>query len=424
VKIGLVAGFLLAAYLRSAPLFFILCAVLFLSICANLWLRAIAGRLRVSRAMESRLFFGERTTVTVTFVNGSGLPIPWLAARESLPLALRLANTCSEVFALGALGQASMRYTLVGARRGLYPLGPLTVSLGDVFGLVRRDLFVAEPRYMLVYPRMLAAEDFDLPALALFGDIRTRRWTPGDPARIAGLRDYQPGDSLRQIHWPATAAAGSLQIKQHEPATTIQTLICLETRRSAYGADAASATELAITLAATIANRLVDRRQEVGVITNGVLTLPDGGVAGVSPSVQAVADTLAFADGIPLETADAPAGLVVAPAPIRPAKGRAHLMRVLELLARLETSDGDSVLRDLDARSLGLPWGSTLVVITGTVNDEVFITLHRLRQAGLLVVLILVSRTPANIRTVARARSVGVVLHSMWLDIPALVLSA
>jgi uncharacterized protein (DUF58 family) len=424
VKTGLVAGFVLAAYARSIPLFFVLCVVLFLLICANLWLREIAGHLQVSRSVQPRLFYGERTTVTLTFSNGSGLPIPWLAARESLPLALRLSDTRSEVFTLEALGHASMIYTLVGARRGLHPLGPLTVSLGDVFGLVRRDLCVPEPRYMLVYPRMLAADDFELPALALFGDIRTRRRTPGDPARIAGLRDYQPGDSLRQIHWPATAAAGSLQVKQYEPATTIQTLICLDLRRSAYGADAASATELAISIAATIASRLIESRQEVGVITNGLLMLPDGGAAGAAPPAKAVADVLAFADGTPAAPSDSPAGLVVAPAPIRPAKGRAHLMRILELLARLQASDGDGVLCDLEARSLGLPWGSTLVVIAGTVNDEVFITLHRLRQAGLLVVMILVSRTPASVQTVARARSVGVRLQSVWLDIPALVLSA
>jgi hypothetical protein len=137
-----------------------------------------------------------------------------------------------------------------------------------------------------------------------------------------------------------------------------------------------------------------------------------------------VADVLAFTDGTPAAPDNLSAGLVVVPAPIRPAKGRAQLMRILELLARLEASEGKVALRDLEARGPDLPWGSTLVVIAGTVNDDVFITLHRLRQAGLLVVMILVARTPASVQTVARARSVGVRLQSVWLDIPALVLSA
>jgi uncharacterized protein (DUF58 family) len=42
--------------------------------------------------------------------------------------------------------------------------------------------------------------------------FRARQWT----ANAAGVRDYQPGDPLRRIHWPSTARRERLLVKQFD----------------------------------------------------------------------------------------------------------------------------------------------------------------------------------------------------------------
>src|SRR5205814_294173 len=135
------------------------------------------------------------------------------------------------------------------------------------------------------------------------------------------------------------------------------------------------------TVAATVAHHLIGRRQEVGLVTNGRLVLPPA--RGAAPT-DAPAVPLELAADDPLAAADArtPTGSVeVGAAPIAPGKGRGHLMRLLELLARVELQErGDPLLSLLTRHSVSLPWGSTAVVITGTPSDHLFMTLHRLRE--------------------------------------------
>jgi hypothetical protein len=90
-------------------------------------------------------------------------------------------------------------------------------------------------------------------------------------------------------------------------------------------------------------------------------------------------------------------------------------MRVLELLARVELSERSRPLTSLlTERAAALPWGSTVIVVTGMAGDELFLALNRLRQAGLLVVLFLIEPTGNVAAVEGRARAVGVALQPVW----------
>jgi uncharacterized protein (DUF58 family) len=48
-----------------------------------------------------------------------------------------------------------------------------------------------------------------------------RIWPLEDPLRTIDIRDYQPEDDLRHIHWKATARRAQLQVRAFEPAETL-----------------------------------------------------------------------------------------------------------------------------------------------------------------------------------------------------------
>ena len=82
---------------------------------------------------------------------------------------------------------------------------------GDVFGFFSKEDTFTNWQYLLVYPLVVPLTRFSLPARHPFGDRRAPRRLLEDPARVIGVRDYAYGDSLRCVHWKATARTMQLQ---------------------------------------------------------------------------------------------------------------------------------------------------------------------------------------------------------------------
>ena len=83
------------------------------------------------------------------------------------------------------------------------------------------------PGQLIVAPRSLPVRQPD----------QRSRWSPvarpangfpEDPALVAGVRAYQPGDPPRRIHWKATARAGSPVSKRYEASRQREVMVVLD----------------------------------------------------------------------------------------------------------------------------------------------------------------------------------------------------
>jgi uncharacterized protein (DUF58 family) len=280
-----------------------------------------------------------------------------------------------------------MDYTLAGKRRGYYTFGPLVTLGGDLLGAASYEHRFQKDDFVIVYPKIVALRELGFPSQSPFGTLPSRERLFEDPTRIRGVRDYQPGDSLRRIDWKTSARVGSLQVRRFEPAIALETAIFLNLNRAEYPhAHWRQATELGIVVAASVAAHLVEKRQAVGLITNGRDPLAE--VSNPTPSL-----------------------------PLR--KGREHLMHLLDLLARIEVaSEGEPVpfLDLLSSKSLGLPWGSTVVMITAHEVEGLMDTLLAFRRRGLEVILALTSPDRAFKLTAQRAGQIGIQALRLWSE--------
>jgi uncharacterized protein (DUF58 family) len=84
-----------------------------------------------------------------------------------------------------------------------------------------------------------------------------------------------------------------------------------------------------------------------------------------------------------------PIGTQDKPQLLPPRKGRAHLTRLLDVLARIRSIPTTPFVQLLQRETPHLPWGTTVILITGSVDDALFDEIFRARRAGLNVVLIL-----------------------------------
>jgi uncharacterized protein (DUF58 family) len=378
------ALFLIAAFLRVD--FFFTIAYLFFAVylLSRLWTQRTTHRLRIRRRFVDHAFCGEEVTVGLTVHNADWLPIPWLEVHESLPVQLIAPPFHHEVISLSPRERRQFHYTLHCQRRGYYPIGPLTLQTGDLLGIVRRSQVEIAPEYMIVYPRVVPLQQLGLPTRSPQAALPARSPLFEDPARIMGVRDYQRGDSPRRIHWTATASAGRLLVKRYQPAIARETLICLDLEREDYGQrQQYTATELAIVIAASIANHIVIREGlPVGLITEGLDPLLN--------------DRARFH--------------------LPPRSERTHLMGLLEVLARVQITSATPFAELLRRESVNLSWGATLAVITGGESEALFDTLVYLRRAGFAVALILVQPARPSAELQEQADLLSVPVHRIWQE--------
>ncbi len=393
---------LVVAFLTKADFFFYLlytlAGVLFLG---RLWARRSLSSVALARHHDSRLFLGETLNVVVEIHNQGWLPVLWLRLSDTVPAELSLSQEFRHVISLLPHERLHLNYALRGRRRGYYRIGPLVTRGGDLLGSTAYEGRQVADDFVVVYPKIVPLHDLGFPSQSPFGTLPSHERVFEDPTRIQGVRGYLPGDSLRRMDWKTSARLGSLQVRRFEPAISLETAIFLNLDGAEYPRrERLPATEMGIVVAASVAVQVVERRQAVGLVTNGCDPLRNGAFPAehATPSAEG-------GDGAPgVEHTHLNPAL-----PLR--KGRDHLMHLLDLLARIELASEEEAVPFLELlrrRSLGLPWGSTVVAVTGREVKGLMSTLLALRRRGLIVILVLTCPDRDVRLTHRRAQQIGV----------------
>ena len=341
--------------------------------------RTLAG-LEFHRRLDRRAMLGDTVRIRLEVINRSWLPVPWIRIHESLPVELAVPNFYRQAVGLAPKGKTVCQYTVQAHKRGYYRIGPLYVQSGDLFGMEDVRQRQAPSDNLTVYPKIVRIRRLPLPSFAPMGALRFNQPPFEDPSRVIGKRDYQAGDSLRRIDWKASAVSGKLQVRQFEPAISLEVSIFLNLNMQDYEPRSRiDAAELAIVAAASLAFYVAGKHQPVGLETNGMDPL----------------DPEQPRHSIPVR------------------KGNAQLMLLLEKLARLQLAGGRSFAELLRERGSALSWGTTLLVITGTPEAALFDQLLRARQSGLRSMVFLTAPVLRFESFENRAHNMGIPLYEI-----------
>ncbi|MCP3902354.1 MAG: DUF58 domain-containing protein [Planctomycetes bacterium] len=144
-------------------------------------------------------------------------------------------------------------------RRGEARFGELRLKTSFPFGLIMKSATRRQPQRVLIYPRLFTLRTGVLNAIAPPAAMGTRM-TPyaGSGSDYYGLREFRPGDSMRNISWKRTANRDSLvSIERTRPAPPRLRIVLNLTQpteaipRSDDGPDPRDLEERAISLAAS-----------------------------------------------------------------------------------------------------------------------------------------------------------------------------
>ncbi len=304
--------------------------------------------------------------------NTKWLPRLWIHVRDRSDLPGSRGSRVVTRIGSGETRTYRARTRLV--QRGIFSLGPTDLLSGDLFGLFPALQTLPPEDSLLVYPLMVDLETFPSPPGVLPGGealrLRTHQVTPNS----SGVRDYVPGDPLNRIHWLSSARRDTLIVKEFEldPLAEVWILLDGEARVQAsqpYSPPSQaveaiwspwrdvtlppSTAEYGVSIAASLSRYFLRRDRAVGLI-------------GYHHTAQR------------------------APEVLPPDRGGRQLGKILEALAPLQAEGDLPISALMAAHAQHMPRGSTVIVITPSVDDEVALAADTLTRRGLRPVVVLI----------------------------------
>ena len=312
-----------------------------------LWTRSMGNALDVEVTRRTqRVTQGRPLTGRLELRSLSMWPKVWLEVEDPCSIPGHLTR---RVLTLGPRDLKAWQYSTPTRRRGVYELGPVSVTAVDPFGLFRLTRRFGRQDTVLVYPSAPELPNFYIPPANLPGEGRFRRRTHNVTPTVAGVREYAPGDSYNRIHWPATARTGELMVKQFELDPSSDIWIVLDLEQAVHvGEDDDSSEETAVSICASIARYFLRTNRSVGF--------------------------LSFGERLHVQEAD---------------RGQNHYTRILESLAMARAA-GDVPLSALlleEARRFGRH--TTVVAVTPSTDESWALALMSLAARGVPVAAVL-----------------------------------
>ena len=229
-------------------------------------------------------FVGDEGELIEVVRNEKACILPWMRAESRISPHIRLGRQdnlhvsgemyyCS-LFTVMPHQQIRRRHRVRFLHRGYYDLGSVSLTAGDMLGLTKAHKIIELSVPVLVYPRLLDPEDIPVPLSRTLGEIVRQRQLLHDPFLIRGIRPYQPGDPVRDIHWPATARTGEVHVRVHDCTSRTRLMVVLNMQseelqwRDQLNEKDTEVVEYAISLVATLCVQTLQSGLAVGFATN------------------------------------------------------------------------------------------------------------------------------------------------------------
>lgn len=214
---------------------------------------------------RTRVVVGERAVGALTLTNDTGRAL--LPSEVVLPV-----GAGRGVFDVPRLTSGESHeelFAIPTSSRGVLAVGPVSVLRGDPLGLFERTHDRRQAVELFVHPRTTSLDGLSL------GQLRDLEGLPvqqleRDDVSFHALREYQPGDDLRHVHWKSTARTGDVMVRQYEQTRRSHFVLGLSALPDDYREP--DEFELAVSIAGSVGlralrdSRVLDARVQQGAL--------------------------------------------------------------------------------------------------------------------------------------------------------------
>ncbi|MBU5425938.1 DUF58 domain-containing protein [Tissierella pigra] len=197
-------------------------------------LKRLKGSIEIPR---KSLFTGEVINISYQVENNSILPIPYLEIQSNISRQLTGTNSPKVTLALEKKESYNSSESVILKKRGYYQFGEIEVTVEDVFGFYSFKKKITTPASLLVYPETIILSTFKITASHQSGELLVQTSDFQDKSRIASLREYREGDSVKAIHWKLSAKKDIPIIKDYENRGDTNVIIFLDNESKLFKGD-------------------------------------------------------------------------------------------------------------------------------------------------------------------------------------------
>lgn len=318
---------------------------------AFIWTYVLAKNLHVTRKLRfGWVSIGDRLSEAFELENKGFIPALWVEINDESTVP---GYDASIVQSVSGQTNVSWRRSAVCLRRGQFVIGPWTVRCGDPFGIFTATRRYAKTTEIIIHPPVHGKLPIPLPPGQTGGRARARQRAIQATINASSVRDYQPGDPYRWIHWRSSAHRDKLVVREFDLDAAGDFWIVLDMEKSVQlGKDADGTEEHTVLLAASMAAQAIRHVRETGL-----------------------------------------AAYSQQPDVIYPGIGEGHMWQILRALA-LVNANGDvplsAALRDV--AYLAKP-GSTAMIVTPSGSSSWLPSLLEMAKRGVQAHLVLLDRT-------------------------------
>lgn len=169
------------------------------------------GNVLIERTINpNRVEVGLRAVAEIRATNRGSAPSPALTVDERIDgVAVAV-----DIPSLAAQQTSEFIYTLPTEKRGKFTIGPASIGRSDPLGLMHRSISETSIEDFFVYPRTMPTKAL---AAGFAKDLEgpTFDSSPAGDVAFHTIREYQPGDDVRHVHWMSTAKKNTLMVRHY-----------------------------------------------------------------------------------------------------------------------------------------------------------------------------------------------------------------
>lgn len=171
----------------------------------------------VERIIETRkVQSGGKFTATIHLTRKSRFPLMYVELEEKVSPSLAAHAAWKQLIFWGMRREFSWTYEIEHIPRGEHVLIGTSVQVSDLFGWVKKEIFITNPKTILVFPNLTDMIYIPIETRYDQGAAASRIQAMKDTSMATGVRSYQPGDRVSWIHWKSFARTQTLKTKEFE----------------------------------------------------------------------------------------------------------------------------------------------------------------------------------------------------------------
>lgn len=241
----------------------------------HFWAKNITVLLRFE---TDALYAGEETKLYEVIENRGAMPVPVLEVgfhtRKELDFAGADNTNVSDyiykrdIFAVLGRQKITREIPLKCTRRGHYEIREAELATHSLLYRKRLGKELESNAAIYVYPRMANVSDIMPLCERMLGTLQCAKRLFEDPFAFRTIRDYTTDDPMKAINWKASAKTGTLMVNTFDSALSQKAMLFLDVEDSGI-LKYQDLVEESISIAASLARRLLRRGIEVGFCFNG-----------------------------------------------------------------------------------------------------------------------------------------------------------